>query len=67
MRDIGARLLAVGGSAVVTTAKDAVRLEALRPLGFPVLVLDVELEPEDPEALLARIRAACGSPAEVGR
>lgn len=66
-----ARILAearqVGAAAVVTTAKDLVRLEPWLPLGLPCgwLPLDVRVEPAEPfqEWLRARLRAAAGTTA----
>jgi tetraacyldisaccharide 4'-kinase len=53
-----------GATAVVTTAKDAVRLRPLRPLPVPVWVapLEIALEPAAPfrEWLLGRVREARG-------
>jgi tetraacyldisaccharide 4'-kinase len=48
-RQIAARARAVGASAVLTTAKDAVKLERYLPLEVPVAVvpLDVVIEPGD--------------------
>lgn len=46
-----------GARALVTTAKDAVKLRSLR-FSLPCLVLEVELEVADEEKLLALVRAA---------
>jgi len=56
------RARAAGAEAIVTTAKDAVRLEALSQPGLPVIVLRVEARvPDEPrlrERLLAAVRRA---------
>lgn len=66
-----ARILAearqAGAAAVVTTAKDLVRLEPWLPLGLPCgwLPLDVRVEPAEPfqEWLRGRLRGAAGAAA----
>lgn len=57
-RQITARVRAVGASAVLTTAKDAVKLERFLPLEVPLAVapLDVLIEPADEFASWLRAR-----------
>ncbi len=59
-RQIAARARAVGAAAVVTTAKDAVKLERHLPIDVPVAVvpLDVVIEPVDEFATWLRTRLA---------
>jgi tetraacyldisaccharide 4'-kinase len=53
-----AQARAGGAFALVTTAKDAVRLEGLPPLGLPVVVLHVEARIADEARLRERLLAA---------
>ena len=57
-RQVAARTRAVGASAVVTTAKDAVKLERYLPIDVPVAVapLEVVIEPVDEFASWLRAR-----------
>jgi tetraacyldisaccharide 4'-kinase len=54
----GAR--AAGADAVVTTAKDAVRIESAGALGLPVAVLEIAAEIADEARLRARLLSAAG-------
>ena len=56
--DAIARARAAGADAVVTTAKDAVRLEGLPAGDLPVLVLEIAAEIEDEPRFRARLLAA---------
>jgi len=58
--DVSGRALAAGADAIVTTAKDAVRLETAGALSLPVLVLHVGAEIRDEARLRARLLAAAG-------
>lgn len=58
--DVSRRALAAGADAVVTTAKDAVRLQTAAALGLPVLVLHVAAEIQGEARLRARLLAAAG-------
>lgn len=60
VRQIAARARGVGASAVVTTAKDAVKLEPHLPIDVPVAVvpLEVVIEPVDEFASWLRTRLA---------
>jgi tetraacyldisaccharide-1-P 4'-kinase len=60
--DAVARARAAGADAVVTTAKDAVRLEGLPVAGLPVLVLEIEAAIADEARLRARLLAVAGRP-----
>lgn len=62
VRQVAARARAVGAAAVLTTAKDAVKLERFLPLEIPVAVvpLDVVIEPADEFASWLRARLALG-------
>jgi tetraacyldisaccharide 4'-kinase len=62
VEDAVARARAAGADAVVTTAKDAVRLEGLPAAGLPVLVLEVAAEIADETRLRERLLAAAGRP-----
>jgi tetraacyldisaccharide 4'-kinase len=55
---IGAMLSSMGARVVMTTAKDAVRFEALGPLPFELRVVPVRLDLDDWGALTASLRAA---------
>jgi tetraacyldisaccharide 4'-kinase len=57
---VSERALAAGADAIVTTAKDAVRLDGVGTLGLPVLVLHVAAEIADEPRLVARLLAAAG-------
>jgi tetraacyldisaccharide 4'-kinase len=57
---VSGRALSSGADAIVTTAKDAVRLETAGGLGLPVLVLQVEAEIEGEARLRMRLLAALG-------
>jgi len=51
---------AAGAEAIVTTAKDAVRLEGAPALGLPVFVMAISAQIADEERLRARLLAAVG-------
>jgi tetraacyldisaccharide 4'-kinase len=63
VEDAVARARAAGADAVVTTAKDAVRLAGLPVAGLPVLVLEVASEIADEARFRSRLLAAAGRPA----
>ena len=58
--DVAARARGAGAEAVVTTAKDAVRLSRAPKLGLPLLVLEVAAEVEDEARFRARLLRAVG-------
>ncbi|HXY40183.1 MAG TPA: tetraacyldisaccharide 4'-kinase [Vicinamibacteria bacterium] len=55
-----ARARAAGADAVVTTAKDAVRMEGLPDVALPVLVLEIAAEIADEDRFRERLLAAVG-------
>jgi tetraacyldisaccharide 4'-kinase len=57
-----ARARAVGADALVTTAKDAVRLEGLPAAGLPLLVLEVVAAIDDEPRFRERLLSAVGRP-----
>jgi tetraacyldisaccharide 4'-kinase len=54
------RARGTGAEAIVTTAKDAVRLEGVPALGLAVVVMAISAEIADEERLRARLLAAVG-------
>jgi tetraacyldisaccharide 4'-kinase len=57
---VAERARAAGAGAIVTTAKDAVRLESVPALGLPLVVMAISAEIADEERLRARLLAAVG-------
>jgi tetraacyldisaccharide 4'-kinase len=60
LAEVAARARTAGADAIVTTAKDAVRLEGSPSLGLPVIVLRVAADIADEERFRARLLAAVG-------
>jgi len=65
LADVARRARAAHAEAILTTAKDAVRLEVARPeeLGLPVVVLDIAAVVTDEPRFRSRLLAAVGRPA----
>jgi tetraacyldisaccharide 4'-kinase len=57
---VSAKARAAGADAIITTAKDDVRLPADLDLGLPVLVLRIAAAIDDEGVLRARLRAVAG-------
>jgi tetraacyldisaccharide 4'-kinase len=57
---VASQARAAGASAIVTTAKDAVRLEGAPALGLPVVVLAIAADVADEARLRARLLSAVG-------
>jgi tetraacyldisaccharide 4'-kinase len=57
---VAAQARAAGASAIVTTAKDAVRLEGAAALRLPVVVLAIAADVADEARLRARLLSAVG-------
>jgi tetraacyldisaccharide 4'-kinase len=64
---LAARAVAGGGRAVVTTDKDAVRLEHLWPHDVPLYRVPVTLEWDTPNVLFDRVHALLAGMAERGQ
>jgi len=60
LASVAERARAAGAEAIVTTAKDAVRLEGVPALGLPVMVMAISAEVADEARLRARLLSAVG-------